>query len=98
LEALVASVLIRNVDDALHARLNASAAAHHRSLEEEVRELPLVAVARQDSPPGEDLVTLARRLFCPDLGDDLDIPRRGAAPERSPPDFADFEDDLPARA
>jgi plasmid stability protein len=92
----MASVLIRHVDDVLHARLKASAAAHRRSLEEEARELLRAAVARQDAPPRENLVTLARRLFGPDCGADLDIPPRGAAPGRSPPDFSGAERDFSA--
>jgi plasmid stability protein len=90
---LMASVLIRNVDDALHARLKASAAAHRRSLEEEARELLRAAVARQDAPPRESLAALARRLFGPDGGIDLDIPPRGAAPDSIPPDFSGPEHD-----
>jgi plasmid stability protein len=94
--AFMASVLIRDVDDVLHARLKASAAAHRRSLEEEARELLRAAVARQDAPPRENLVTLARRLFGRDCGAGLDIPPRGAAPGRSPPDFSGSERDFPA--
>lgn len=67
----MASVLIRNVDDALHTRLKASAAAHRRSLEEEARELLRAAVARQEAPPRENLASLARRLFGPEHGTDL---------------------------
>jgi plasmid stability protein len=87
----MASVLIRHVDDALHARLKASAAAHRRSLEEEARELLRAAVARQDAPPWENLVSLAHRLFGPDGGFDLDIPQRETAPESAPPDFLTAE-------
>ena len=94
----MASVLIRHVDDALHARLKASAAAHRRSLEEEARELLRAAVARQDATPGENLVMLARRLLGPDRAADLEIPPRGAAPERSPPDFSGPEHNPPARS
>ena len=90
------SLLIRHVDEALHARLKASAAAHRRSLEEEARELLRGAVARQDAPPRENLATLARRLFGPTGGVDLDIPPRGAAPERSPPNFSGPEHDSAA--
>jgi plasmid stability protein len=93
----MASVLIRNVDDALHTRLKASAAAHRRSLEEEARELLRAGVARQDTPPRENLVAIARRLFGPDHGADLDIPSRGTAPVRSPPDFSGREYDPPKR-
>jgi len=89
----VASLLIRDVDAVLHMRLKASAAAHRRSLEEEVRELLRTAVARQEAPARETLVTLARRLFGPEHGVELDIPSRGAAPGSVPPDFSGTDDD-----
>lgn len=85
----MASLLIRNVDDALHARLKAAAARHRRSLEEEARELLRVAVARRDEAPQEHIVDLAHRLFGPENGVDLDIPPRGGAASRLPPDFSD---------
>lgn len=81
----MASLLIRNVDDALHVRLKASAASHRRSLEEEARELLREAVARQASEPPESLVDLALTLFGPEHGADIELPPRGAG--RSPPDF-----------
>jgi plasmid stability protein len=83
------SLLIRNVDQVLHTRLKARAAEHHRSLEEEARELLRAAVARQDAAPRENLVDIARRLFGPEHGVDLEIPARGSDPERAPPDFSD---------
>lgn len=85
------SLLIRNVDPALHARLKARAAEHRRSLEEEARELLRAGVARQDAEPRETLVQLARRLFGPEHGFDLEIPPRGAAPESLPPDFSEHQ-------
>ena len=94
----MASVLIRNVDDALHTRLKVSAAAHRRSLEEEARELLRTAVARQEAPPRENLVTLARRLFGPEHGVDLVIPPRGSPPGRRPPDFSGSEYDPQKRS
>jgi plasmid stability protein len=84
----VPSLLIRNVDTALHARLKEHAAAHHRSLEEEARELLRMAVAQRATTPQEHPVDIARRLFGPKHGVELDIPRRGAAPGRAPPDFS----------
>lgn len=84
----MASVLIRNVDEALHRRLKASAASHRRSLEEEARELLRAAVARQETSPRENLVDIAQRLFGHEHGADLDLPPRGSAPERTPPDFS----------
>lgn len=85
------SLLIRNVDPALHSRLKRRAAAHHHSLEEEVRQLLHLAVASQ--PREEHIVDLASRLFGPRHGADLDIPSRGSLPQRPAPDFSDFDPD-----
>lgn len=93
----MASVLIRNVDETLHTRLKERASAHHRSLEEEARELLRTAVARQEAPARENLATLSRRLFGPDSGADLNIPPRGSAPKSIPPDFSGPEYDFPTR-
>jgi plasmid stability protein len=84
------SLLIRNVDPALHARLKARAAEHRRSLEEEARELLRAGVA-QEPGSGETLIELARRLFGPEHGVNLDIPPRGAAPRSPPPDFSEAD-------
>lgn len=85
------SLLIRNVDATLHKQLKRRAAAHRRSLEEEVRELLQQAINAQ--PQGGHIVDIARRLFGPRHGVDLGIPPRGSAPERPPPDFSDFDPD-----
>ena len=85
------SLLICNVDAALHARLKQHAATHRRSLEEEVRELLRGAVTRP--PQEEHIVDLALRLFGAKHGVDLDIPPRGSAPERPPPDFSQHVDE-----
>jgi antitoxin FitA len=90
----LASLLIRNVDRALHERLKARAAAHRRSLEEEARELLRSAVARQPSPkPDLNLADLALSLFGPERGVELEIPRRDPAQDRPPPDFAGPDED-----
>jgi antitoxin FitA len=89
----VPSLLIRDVDAVLHMRLKASASAHRRSLEEEVRELLRAAVARQEAPAKESLAGLAKRLFGPEHGVDLDIPPRGLAPRSVPPDFSASDGD-----
>ena len=89
----MASLLIRNVDDALRARLKARAAAHRRSLEEKAGELLRAGVARDEAPSRPSLAALARQLFGPDGGIDLDLPPRGSAPEKPPPDFAGPEHD-----
>jgi antitoxin FitA len=85
----MASLLIRNVDEVLHARLKARAREQRRSLEEEVRELLREAVFGQEKAPRENLVDIARRLFGPEHGIALDIPPRGGSPISPPPDFAD---------
>jgi antitoxin FitA len=82
------SLLIRNVDPALHARLKARAAAHHRSLEEEARSLLRTGVSRPEEPAAkESLVAAAKRLFGPLNGVDLDLPPRDWRTDRPPPDF-----------
>jgi plasmid stability protein len=91
------SLLIKHLDDALHLRLKASAAAHRRSFEEESRELLRSAVARQEAPARENLVTLAARLFGKAGGADFDLPPRAAAPGSNSPDFFGSEHDLPDR-
>jgi plasmid stability protein len=87
------SLLIRNVDQGLHARLKARAAAHRRSLEEEVRETLRAAVARAENPPRERFGDLAQRLFAPSGGLDFPMPPRGSEPDRAPPDFSGPEYD-----
>ena len=85
------SLLIRDVDPALHARLKARAAEHRRSLENEARELLRVALAREAASPGKNIADVARELFGPEHGFDLDIPPRGSTPNRPPPDFSDLD-------
>jgi len=84
----MASLLIRKIDDALHARLKDSAARRGRSLEQEARELLRVAVARENSGPAEPLGDLARRLFQPLGGVELELNPRERQPERPSPDFS----------
>lgn len=81
----MATLLIRNVDPVLHARLKARAVAHHRSLEEEIRALLRTGLARGE-PEAEtgSLVALATRLFGPENGVEFDLPAR----DRPPPDFS----------
>ena len=85
------SLLIRDVDPALHARLKERAAEHGRSLEQEARELLRVAVAREGAENGEPLVALAARLFGSKHGIELDIPSRGNSPGKLPPDFSEHD-------
>ena len=90
----MASLLIRNVDPALHARLKQRATAHRRSLEEEARELLRSAVARPLPPePDLSLADLALTFFGPEHGVELEIPPRDAAQDRPPPDFSGPDED-----
>lgn len=84
----MASLLIRKLDDALHVQLKARAHAHRRSLEEEVRETLRAAIARDTGVPAESLLAVVTRLFGPEHGIDLDLPRRGGEAQRASPDFA----------
>ena len=85
------SLLIRNLDPALHAQLRRRAEAHRRSLEEEVRETLRTAIARDAGvTTAESLIDIARRTFG-EAGMELDLPSRGTELERSPPDFSGGE-------
>ena len=78
------SLLIRNLDDRLKARLRVRAAEHGRSMEEEAR-----AILRRDLEEPKQVVSLAalaRELFGEE-GVDLEIPPRLFA--REPPDFSE---------
>ena len=60
----MASLLIRNVDEALREQLKARARRHRRSVEEEARELLRAAMAR-DTAGSETLPAIARELAAP---------------------------------
>ncbi len=88
------SLLIRNIDQALRDQLKARARAHHRSLEQEARETLRAAIARDASQCGtESLMQIARRLFGPEHGVDLDLPPRSADVARPPIDFTGADHD-----
>lgn len=79
----MASLTIRNLDEAVKRRLRVRAASHGRSMEEEVREILRTAV-------GEPLVArnLGRAIherFAAIGGVELELPARG--PMRTPPRF-----------
>ena len=84
----MSSLLIRHVDDALRARLKARARAHHRSLEEEVRETLRSALARDADGQEASILQLATQLFGPERGVDLDLPSRADDGQRPAPDFS----------
>jgi plasmid stability protein len=79
----MASLLIRNVDEALRDQLKARARRHRRSLEEEARELLRAAMAR-DAGGGENLTAIAERLFGAERGIDLLLASRGTEQDRPP--------------
>ena len=84
----MASLLIRKLDDTLHARLKARARQHGRSLEEEVRETLRLALARDASDhEAPSLMRIAAGVFGPDRGIELELPARSLDADRSPPDF-----------
>ena len=87
----MATLVIRNVEDTLHARLKKQAAAHGRSMEEEVRQLLHGALDVQDLVAQVGLGTAIRALFEP-LGG-LDLPEIERDPPREPPDFSGPEYD-----
>ncbi len=79
------SLLIRNVDAALHERLKA--------MSEEAREMLRSAIAGGVANGNrETLLDIADRIFGPD-GVDLDLPPRRADLERPPVDFGGPDDD-----
>ena len=80
----MASITIRNLDDALKTRLRVQAAVHGRSMEEEARDILRCALNQESAQPGN----LASRIiarFAPYGGVELPIPPRG--PMREPPPF-----------
>lgn len=86
----MASLMIHDLDAGLQARLETRARAHHRSIEEEAREMLRAAIARDaGARPQDNLLAVARRIFGPERGLHLDLPVPCGAPERPAPDFSD---------
>lgn len=82
----MATLVIRNVEDDLHTRLKATAAAHSRSMEEEVRLILRERFANPPVAPTPSWVDAVRALFEP-LGG-LELPDSPHEPPREPPDFS----------
>lgn len=83
----MASITIRNLDDAIKARLRMRAASHGRSMEDEVRTILRKELDRPD-PETDNLAERIRKRFAP-FGDvELMIPPRDSVSE--PPDFDDL--------
>lgn len=80
----MASITIRNLDDALKAELRLSAARHGHSMEEEVR----LILRRALTPvPQQGLGSRIRQRFAEEGGVELEVPSR-----RQRPRAAEFEE------
>lgn len=88
--AVMASITIRNLDDSLKEALRRRAAAHGRSMEEEVRRILDAEVHRDSRRPGEGLGTWIVRRFSEIGGGELLIPPRTTG-MRKPPFVTDEE-------
>jgi plasmid stability protein len=84
LEAVVASITIRNLDDDLKRRLRTRATEHGRSMEEEAREILRHAIGGVIAPKNLGQAIHAR--FAAIGGVELELPARG--PMREPPSFS----------
>ncbi|WP_282039345.1 FitA-like ribbon-helix-helix domain-containing protein [Halomonas alimentaria] len=80
----MASITIRNLDDALKAELRLSAARHGHSMEEEVRLILRRALA---TAPQQGLGSRIRQRFAEEGGVELEVPSR-----RQRPRAAEFEE------
>ena len=80
----MASITIRDLDDALGSVLRDQAAVHGRSVEEEARDIISSALSKPADVEA-DLATSIRALFAPLGGVDLPMPPR--EPMRDPPSF-----------
>lgn len=72
----MASMTIRQLDDALMQRLRVRAAMHGRSLEDEARDILRTALAR-DETSAQPLIESIRARVEPLGGVDLELPTRG---------------------
>lgn len=81
----MASITIRNLDDAIKTRLKMRAVANDRSMEEEVRVILRDAVADKQPVP-KNLLTFTQECFAAVAPVSLELPPRGVM--RDPPDFA----------
>jgi plasmid stability protein len=84
LEAVVASITIRNLDDDLKRRLRIRAAENGRSMEEEAREILRRAIGGVIAP--KNLCQAIHARFAAIGGVELELPARG--PMREPPSFS----------
>jgi plasmid stability protein len=81
----MASITIRNLDDALKRKLRVRAAHSNRSMEDEARDILRTALAQEPARSG-NLLDAIRRRVDPVGSIELSLPPRG--PMNEPPDFA----------
>jgi plasmid stability protein len=84
MEAMMASMTIRNLDDGLKQRLRVRAATHGRSMEDEARDILRTALATTE-PVARNLADTIRARLQSIGGVELEIPPRQAI--RDAPDF-----------
>lgn len=83
-DTVIASIIVRNLDEGLKRRLRIRAAQNGRSMEAEVRDILQTALSHQPAAP-ENLATAIRARFVPLGGVELNLPPR--SPTRKPPRF-----------
>jgi antitoxin FitA len=81
----MATLMIRQLDETVKAKLRVRAAEHGKSMEEEAREILRQAVAAPATETGAEWVSHIRQLVEPFGGFDLELPKR--LPPRKPPIF-----------
>ena len=80
----MASITIRNIEDALKSRLRVQAAFHGRSMEDEARDILRSALHREPAAPGK-LAASIRARFARVGG--VELPAVPREPMREPPTF-----------
>jgi plasmid stability protein len=80
----MASLVVRNIDDALKNRLRQRASRHGRSMEEELREILRMTLATEPAT-GADFLAAVRKRFAGLEDVELEIPPREMG--RDPPSF-----------
>ena len=83
-DSVIASIIVRNLDEALKRQLRIQAAQNGRSMEAEARDILQTALNRQPAAP-QNLASAIRARFAPLGGVELDLPPR--SPLRTPPRF-----------
>jgi plasmid stability protein len=84
----MASITIRDLDDAVKAKLRIRAATHGRSMEDEARDILRTALARTAAMPN-DLASAIQRRFGKVGGVEIELQPRELA--REPPALADTD-------